>query len=92
MKKLKFWNGRPYGVLPQNQWKDRHIYIAAYSIADARRLCAEVGRDPGQNEFKEYFANCWGNAMNEVNPERGVWYVEGHRGTPVKLNPLDAAQ
>ena len=72
-KTLKIWNGRGYGVFPQE--RRRHLYIAAYSKADARRLCVEVGgQDPGQTEVDKYWAaNCWGIRMYGITPERGIW-------------------
>ena len=74
MKTLKFWNGRVYGILPQAQWKNTHACIAAYSMADARRVCVEAGMsDPGATEIKNYFSECWGNDMAGVAPERGLW-------------------
>jgi hypothetical protein len=87
-KELKLWNGRPYGVLPTAQWKDRHIYVAAYSVEDARRVCREAGlSDPGRYEIQVYWsANCWGNSMAGIPVERGIWISCG-RATPVKVKP-----
>jgi hypothetical protein len=84
-RQLKLWNGRPYGVLPRGEWKDAHIYVAAYSAADARRVCLEAGLyDPGAREISEYWnAGCWGNSMYSVTPERGVWIGHG-RNPPVR--------
>lgn len=79
-KLLKFWNGRPYGIFPQGEWKNAHANIAAYSRADAQRVCIEAGmRDPGAAELKNYFSECWGNDMRGVTPERGLWMTRrGH--------------
>jgi hypothetical protein len=78
VKQLKLWNGRVYGVLPQSDWKGTHLYVAAYSAADARRLCLELGyADPGANEVKKYWSPCWGNAMEGITPERGIWVSRG---------------
>ena len=95
-KELKIWNGRPYGVLPPSQWKDSHIFVAAFSIVDARRVCVEVGgSDPGYSEIKNYWSSgCWGNAMEGIPIERGVWVQYG-RETPIKLcgaNPRSSAE
>lgn len=86
---LKLWNGRPYGVLPQEDWKTAHIFVAAYSAADARRVCVEAGQsDPGANEVSKYWsAGCWGNSMDGVTPERGLWVVHGVDGMPQRLRP-----
>jgi hypothetical protein len=74
MKTLKLWNGRPYGVLPASQWNDAHVCIAAYSVADAQRVCIEAGMSaPSASEIKEYFSPCWGNDMDGVVRERGLW-------------------
>jgi hypothetical protein len=70
-KVLKIWNGRGS--------EDRsHLYLAAYSRADAARLLVEaypyttVGQ--GIPELKNYFVEgCWGKTMDGITPERGVW-------------------
>lgn len=73
-KQLRLWNGRPYGVLPHSEWKNAHVCVAAYSMEDARRVCLEAGmRDPGVREIKEYWSECWGNDMDGITPERGIW-------------------
>lgn len=86
---LKLWNGRPYAVLESDDWKDAHLFVAAYSAADARRVCVEAGqRDPGATELSKYWsAGCWGNSMAGVEPERGLWVVRGIRGVPERLRP-----
>lgn len=65
--KLKFWNGRWF--------KHQHLYIAAYSQADAVAVVTEVFPKARFTlyEIQVYFSNCWGNAMEGVEPERGVW-------------------
>lgn len=70
-RKLKLWNGRAIMV----DRKYDHAYVAAYSRADARRVIAEYkGRTISDNEIKEYWSEgCWGNAMDHVVPERGLW-------------------
>jgi hypothetical protein len=90
MKKLKAWNGRPYEVLPTSQWKGAHIYVAAYSVEDVRRLCGELGLSiPSRNEINEYWSKgCWGNAMEGVVAERGVWVGDEYgRSTPKRVTP-----
>lgn len=86
-KKLRLWNGRPYGVLPVNQCRDAHIFVAAYSVADARRVCVEAGMyDPGAHEVSNYWsADCWGSAMEGVTPERGLWVVRRYGGKPERI-------
>lgn len=71
-KPLRLWNGR---------WEDgKTAFVAAYSRADAGRLlCQAAGKDLRgiDNELKDYFNQCWGDTMNGITPERGVW-VAGH--------------
>lgn len=86
-KELRLWNGRPYGVLPRGDWdKGYSIAVAAYSMADARRVCVESGcGDPGINEIRNYWSECWGNSMGGITPERGVWKIK-HGKPPIKLS------
>ena len=73
MKTLKLWNGRS----PVRDYA--HVYIAAYSQADAIRLLEEYNGHSTrgiQTEFKVYYAKCWGNKMKDVTPERGIWVVK----------------
>ena len=62
----------------------QHIYICAHSIADACRICEQLtGRNAAswRNEINVYFSKgCWGNAMEDVTPERGAW-VQDYAGT-----------
>ena len=52
-------------------------------MSDARRVCVEAGmRDPGATEIKNYFSECWGNDMDGVTPERGLWVTR--RGQPAE--------
>lgn len=83
---LMLWNGgasscrKPgeplwQGVRPNSS---KHAYVAARSRADARRVIAEYcGRDPGDHELKTYWSPCWGNAMDGITPERGLWLDMG---------------
>lgn len=85
-KPLRLWNGRPYGVLSQKEWH-LHVNIAAYSIADACRVCTESGlHDPGYREIKEYWSECWGNNMEGIIPQRGIWTVK-HGEKPTLRKP-----
>ncbi len=89
MKALRLFNGRPYGILPNDMWKGSHVCIAAYSIADAQRVCVEAGlHDPGYHEIKEYFSECWGNDMSGITPERGVW-VTRRAEKPIRQTGVD---
>jgi len=66
---------------------DPHLYIAAYSVSDAVRLITEFCGCEGRGvkaEITNYFSpDCWGNAMEGITPERGLWIKFGHTGTPV---------
>ena len=87
MKTLKIYNG--------SDWRHRggHLYIAAYSLADAVRLVNEAYRKihgyedrPDINCVNVNYANnywskgCWGNSMDGITPERGVWHAKAIPG------------
>ena len=95
-RELKLWNGRCYCLRRPNDplWDNVAsnasvvAYVAAYSRADARRLCAEYcGRDPGETEIRDYWsAGQWGVRMAGVTPERGIWIRFGQgRDTPIRV-------
>ena len=73
-KVLKIWKGR--------NWDCKvHLFLGAYSIADACRMLTEIY--PRQNinkwrrEITVYFSEgCWGDTMGGITPERGVWLQE----------------
>lgn len=86
-KVLKFWNGAGSVCRKSSDplWhhlrfnQSPHAYVAAYSRADARRVIEEYcGRLPSDNELREYWSECWGNAMNGIVPERGLWLQFKH--------------
>ena len=89
MKTIKLFNG--------SDWYHRggHLYVGAYSVADAARLLheahgvamgryLEIGKlDIGRNTrwINTYFGkDCWGDAMDGIKPERGVWWGKGLAG------------
>lgn len=83
-KELKMWNGR---WLEKGNYK--HIYVAAYSKMDACRLLAQAsGRNTNPrywyHEITVYFSQAWGDPMNGITPERGVWVSEHRSGKPVR--------
>ena len=92
MKKLEIWNGRGYSCRNHDdpRWKAGeyyHVYVGAYSRADARRVIEKYcGYLPPDAEIKDYFSKgCWGNTMDGVERERGLW-VEFNTGTqPIKV-------
>ncbi len=90
MRKLKVWNGRGYCC---KKWVDkrwagaetRHAYVCAYSRADARRVIAEYcGQIPPDSELKEFWSECWGNSMEGIKRERGLW-IEFKNNIPTKV-------
>lgn len=88
-KSLKIWNGRGFNRTDPQQ--PASIYVAAYSVADARRVCIEVGYgDPGVSEIQNYWSRgCWGRDMDGIKVERGVWFqVDGEK--PKRLVPCGA--
>ena len=97
MKTLKVWNGRGWACenYDDPRWvkacsvhrEPPHIYLCAYSLADARRVCAEYcGRLPSITELRDYWSkNCWGTPMNGVKQERGLWIEFEKHKTPTRV-------
>ena len=82
-KTLKKYNGRGFGGCG-------HLYIAAYSRADASRLLARLFNTKSSywvNELRVYFSECWGNPMDGIECRRGIWVgPDGHpSGTPKQI-------
>ncbi len=90
---MRVWNGRGF------KSNGDSIYVAACSRREAARLLAMAAnvqgnfqrevddRDIGiwDRELKTYFSECWGNAMDGITPEKGVWYQEKYTSIPIKL-------
>ena len=76
-RRLKIWNGRFY-LLGTN--RPAHCYVAAYSIADACALTSPFSRwDITPHEIRNYWSpGCWGNYMEGVAVERGLWVRESN--------------
>lgn len=87
MKTLKLWNGRGFDC------RHTHLYVAAYSVADAVRVANEAFRKLNgyedrpdmsrvtAHEVRVYWSEgCWGNAMDGITPERGVWQTNNEFG------------
>lgn len=81
-RKLRLYNGRCdwMVVLEDKRWKkaDRghmHAYVAAYSVADACAVIEEyTGAHTGKGEINNFWnKGCWGNRMEGITPERGLW-------------------
>lgn len=76
MRSIKLFNGRGQWRRVNDKFVETgHVFIGAYSIADAMRALKEAGFiDVSRHEIEEYFAKgCWGNNMDGVARERGVW-------------------
>jgi hypothetical protein len=74
VKKIKIWNGRGRG-------NGEHLFIGAYSKADACRMLDELytpfSKSYWKREMTTYFVEgCWGNPMEGITPERGVWLLQ----------------
>ena len=87
MKPLKLYNGR-FG-------RQDHIFIAAYSNADAARILDEAYQTIGYgssgmlNEINVYFSKgCWGNPMEGITPERGAWVEDGRFRSEHKITKI----
>lgn len=79
---LKKWNGR------DGKGKGGKFYIAAYTQTQAAELYAKaVGFSRGAlGEIMNYYSNCWGNAMNEINPtEPCVYHQPYWQDIPKKI-------
>ena len=75
-----------------SQGKQGHGYIAAYSVADAIRVLDEyVGGRGNSTEIRKYWAHdCWGNPMDGITPERGLWVSEDRWGVkPTRICPKE---
>ena len=88
-RKLKIWNGGPYGILPTKDWNNgsAHVYVAAYSIKDIGDLCQELGlKVPSRHEIASYWSkDCWGAPMEGIQVERGVWVQSDHLSKPARI-------
>jgi hypothetical protein len=88
-KALKLWNGRGQHLWTADGWKHTgHVYIAAYNQSDAVRMMKQAGfLGFTAHELRVYFSDgCWGNAMNGITPERGIWVGDRElTGNPVRI-------
>ena len=93
-RQLRFWNGGAAWMRKGSDpfWSDvyfnasPHAYVAAYSRIDARRVIAEyTGSMPSDTEIRDYWSECWGIAMDGIEPVRGMWLARWHNDKPVKV-------
>jgi len=94
MKTLKIWNGRDW-------YCKGHLYVCAHSRAEAIRIVNAAYRcirglklrDDVNiitvNEARDYWVEgCWGNAMEGITPELGVWHSKDeYPEKPVRIYP-----
>jgi hypothetical protein len=81
MKNLMLLNGRGWHITVNG--KDRkceHFYVCAHSVSDAVRLLKQVQPYYSDSQLRReidiyWSKNCWGNAMNGITPERGLWVL-----------------
>jgi hypothetical protein len=79
-KPLCCWNGYWNG-------SSVHVNVCAHSRADAGRLLVEYGasRSGIDKMIKDYYSECWGNNMDGITPERGLWVVPFHGAQPSRV-------
>jgi hypothetical protein len=76
-KKLKLWNGRGHGKYTRG-----HISVAAYSQKQAAELISiacygpEYPNNIRVNEIREYYSDCWGNVMSNIEPTEPCVYIK----------------
>lgn len=79
MKKIKIFNGSWGGT--------GHAYVGAYTQKQAVELLNKVPDGQGRMTLREltiyWHKNCWGNAMNGIEPQVGVWIQDGFN-SPVR--------
>ena len=81
MKALKLFNGRDWDC------RGGHLFIAAHSVKDCAELVSAAYRKVeglenrldckicSVSEVNNYYSKgCWGNSMEGIVPERGVWW------------------
>lgn len=98
-KPLKIWNGRGF------EYCGDRLYLCAKNRKQAAKLMLDVwikinNLDPNRDrkleegrmyrEITTYFhEGCWGNSMDGITPEVGVWYAPaiggGHAGKPERI-------
>lgn len=68
MPTLKLSNG------PWDSRTSAKCFVAANSAGEAVRLLRQAGRTTTMYEYRTYWnIGAWGNSMNGIEPERGVW-------------------
>jgi len=79
VKKLKVWNANE-----RYRGQEVAVYICAYSLKDAVKLITPICGYTSAHYARNYWSPCWGNTMNGIAQERGVW-VELTHGKVTRL-------
>jgi len=72
-RKLKVWNGL---VLSRVKGKTTqlHANVCAYSQKEAVEILNSYSQySQSLYYFRLMWSDCWGNSMNDIVPERGLW-------------------
>ena len=97
-RKLKIWNGGGWGspnygengkILPTPlEEYVNHLYVCAHSKAEVVMMVNQAGGFITVNEVNNYWnEGCWGNQMEGIEPELGVWASQNYNDKPVKIYP-----
>ncbi len=72
--KFKIWNGRGFRCRKTGK-EYEHLFVCATSVKHVLKLCKQVGYDSISTcEVLKYWSkDCWGNPMEGITPEIGVW-------------------
>lgn len=101
-KKLKIWNGRGWGGYRYDKDGNKmydptgikhcdHAYVCAHSQAEAVRIINEARGGWGMtvSELRNYWSDCWGNSMEGIEPELGVWTTQKYNDKPKRIYPIE---
>ncbi len=69
---LKVWNGLVCEVV-EGKLRQCPASVCAYSQKDAITLLGQLKYPTTLYEFRMMWSDCWGNSMNAIVPERGLW-------------------
>lgn len=79
---LKVWTGL---VRVSGKTGQLSANVCAYSQKDAIDLINSFSPYSSTvHELRNYWSDCWGNSMNDIVPERGLW-IEYQRGKPERV-------
>jgi len=101
-KTLKIWNGRGWGRQkydtngrhiydPTGREYCDHAYVCAHSTAEAIRILNEAAgyRVASSHELNTHWTKgCWGNSMEGITPEVGVWTLQHYGDKPKRIYPI----